>query len=171
MKRTAAAIALALMASPALAEDNFNIETGIGEAIISTEIERDFFYGEWHFAPAYRVGDFVFFSGVVAGSNEPGTVTPEAYQEQLRQAFSRLQATLEDAGTSFENVVKLRTFHVFDSPFFEGDKRDHINAFRVVKDEFMPAPYPAWTAIGIDELLPDAGLVEIELIAIVPEAE
>jgi enamine deaminase RidA (YjgF/YER057c/UK114 family) len=34
-----------------------------------------------------------------------------------------------------------------------------------VKDKYMQAPYPAWTAIGITELAFPGGLVEIKIIA------
>jgi enamine deaminase RidA (YjgF/YER057c/UK114 family) len=34
-----------------------------------------------------------------------------------------------------------------------------------VKDKYLAAPYTAWTAVGVNELFPDRGLVEIELIA------
>jgi hypothetical protein len=33
------------------------------------------------------------------------------------------------------------------------------------KDELMSGPFPAWTAIDIDRLVPDRGLVEIKLVA------
>lgn len=168
MKTLFVSLILALGIASAEAQENFNIPTDNGEIIISTERERDFAYGEWHYSPAYRAGNFVFFSGVVAGPKEGEAYTPEAYKEQLRRVFSRIEVTLQNAGTSFDNVVKLRTFHVFDSPYFEGDKSDHFKAFREVKDEFITAQYPAWTAIGIVELLPEKGLVEIELIAVVP---
>jgi enamine deaminase RidA (YjgF/YER057c/UK114 family) len=34
-----------------------------------------------------------------------------------------------------------------------------------VKDRYLSAPYPAWTAIGISELAIPGGLVEIKVIA------
>jgi enamine deaminase RidA (YjgF/YER057c/UK114 family) len=34
-----------------------------------------------------------------------------------------------------------------------------------VKDEFIAAPYPAWTGVGVAELFPDGGLVEIRVVA------
>jgi enamine deaminase RidA (YjgF/YER057c/UK114 family) len=34
-----------------------------------------------------------------------------------------------------------------------------------VKDHYMKAPYPSWTAIGITELAFPGGLVEIKVIA------
>jgi hypothetical protein len=34
-----------------------------------------------------------------------------------------------------------------------------------VKDEYVGAPYPAWTAIGVSQLITEGTIVEIRLIA------
>jgi hypothetical protein len=34
-----------------------------------------------------------------------------------------------------------------------------------VKHRYIRPPFPAWTAIDIDRLVPDGGLVEIKLVA------
>ena len=156
-----------LFATTLMADDNFNKTGAAGEAIIATSQDMAL-YEQYHFSPAYRAGDFVFLSGVVPDSPGDGPITPEQFQQELHKAFSAIKATLDAAGASFDQVVKLTTFHVFDSPHFDGDKGAHIGAFMAVKDEYLPAPYTAWTAIGISELFPDRGLVEIELIAHVP---
>jgi len=38
-----------------------------------------------------------------------------------------------------------------------------------VKDRYVRAPYPTWTAIDVDRLYPPAGFVEIKLIARMPD--
>jgi enamine deaminase RidA (YjgF/YER057c/UK114 family) len=40
-----------------------------------------------------------------------------------------------------------------------------FDAFRTVKDRYVKAPFPTWTAIDVDRLIPDNGLVEIKVIA------
>jgi enamine deaminase RidA (YjgF/YER057c/UK114 family) len=45
------------------------------------------------------------------------------------------------------------------------DLRRHLHAFIKVKDEFVRPPYPAWTAIGITELITEGTLVEIRAVA------
>ena len=168
MKRFVLILAVAMLfAIPLAADDNFNKAGAAGEAIIATSQDMAL-YEQYHFSPAYRAGDFVFLSGVVAEAPGDSPATPEAYQAELHKAFSAIKMTLAAAGARFDQVVKLTTFHVFDSPHFDGDKGAHIGAFMAVKDEYLPAPYTAWTAIGISELFPDRGLVEIELIAHVP---
>ena len=88
-----------------------------------------------------------------------------AYQARLSKAFADIERMLESGGFELADVVKLTTFHVFGSASFEGDKAAHMTAFRAAKDAFFKPPYPAWTAIGVSELLPQRGLVEIELVA------
>ena len=159
--------AATLFATTLAADDNFNKAGASGEAIIATSQDMEL-YDQFHFSPAYRAGDFVFPSGVVAEPPGDKPATPETYQEGLHKAFLAIKATLAAAGARFDQVIKLTTFHVFDSPHFVGDKVAHIGAFMAVKDEYLPAPYTAWTAIGISELFPDRGLVEIQLIAHAP---
>jgi hypothetical protein len=43
-----------------------------------------------------------------------------------------------------------------------------FTAFREVKAEFMPAPHPAWTAVGTSGLIREAGIVEVQMIAYAP---
>jgi enamine deaminase RidA (YjgF/YER057c/UK114 family) len=151
-------------ANIAAADNNLNKPGAAGEAIIATSQDMQM-YEQFHFSPAYRAGDFVFVSGVVAEAPSDGPATPQTYQAGLKNAFSAIEATLAAANTTFDQVIKLTTFHVFDSPHFIGDKSTHISAFMTVKDKYLPAPYTAWTAVGVNELFPDRGLVEIELIA------
>jgi hypothetical protein len=45
----------------------------------------------------------------------------------------------------------------------------HIGAFTAVKDKYLPAPFPAWTAIGVSELAFPGGLAEVRVIAALRE--
>jgi enamine deaminase RidA (YjgF/YER057c/UK114 family) len=156
-----------LFVTTVAATENFNKAGVSGEAIIATSQDMAL-SDQYHFSPAYRAGDFVFLSGVVAEPPGDEPATPETYQTGLRKAFSAIKITLAAADAKFDQVIKLTTFHVFDSPHFVGDKVAHIDAFMAVKDEYLPAPYTAWTAIGVNELFPDRGLVEIQIIAHAP---
>ena len=161
-------LAAAMLLPATLAADgNLNKTGASGEAIIAASQDM-VGYDQFHFSPAYRAGDFAFLSGVIAEPPGDEPATPETYQEGLHKAFSAIEATLAAADAKFDHVVKLTTFHVFDSPHFVGDKLAHIGAFMAVKDNYLPAPYTAWTAIGVSELFADRGLVEIELIAHAP---
>lgn len=140
-------------------------------AFMGSERGRDGAYnGPYNFSPAVRAGDYVFVSGVVAGAfGEESPINKETFKNSIRRAFSSLSTVLNAAGADMNQIVKLRTFHVFDSPLINVSKRDQVLAVAEVKAEFIEEPHPAWTAVGSTALLPDAGLVEIEVIAYAPQ--
>jgi enamine deaminase RidA (YjgF/YER057c/UK114 family) len=144
------------------------ITTPNGAIYLTNKFETDVLYGEWHFAPIRRVGDFVFLSGIIAGPHQGEANTPDAFMAELRRAFASIGNSLKAAGLSYADIVDLQTFHVFKSPSFAGTKEEHLETFRAVKDEFIHAPYPTWTAIGIESLVADQGLVEIKITAHAP---
>ena len=78
-------------------------------------------------------------------------------ESQFRDTFRFLRANLEAADLPFDHIVEMTTYHV--------GLREHLDAFIKVKDEFISEPYPAWTAIGVTELITEGTLVEIRVIA------
>jgi len=145
-------------------EKAIHIPSSGGEVLIATAAEKASAYDQFHYSPARRVGDTLYVSGVVAGRREGEGKDVAAFKAQVRRAFQRIQATLNAAGANFDDVVMLNTFHVWQGPNFEGDRAAQFEAFSAVKDEFMKAPYPAWTAVGTTALIPDTGIVEIQAI-------
>jgi len=139
-----------------------------GAIYFANDTEKDLLYGQWHFASARRVGPFVLLSGVVVAPRKGEATDIDGFKGQLRRAFEAIGASLKEAGLGFADVVDLDTFHVFKSSFFSGSKTDHLTAFRAVKDEFLKEPYPTWTAIGVEGLVIDQGLVEIKATAYAP---
>jgi enamine deaminase RidA (YjgF/YER057c/UK114 family) len=112
------------------------------------------YYDQFHFAPAVKDGDRLYCSGVI-GVDAEGKASPDP-ETQFTQAFESLKSVLTTAGVSFADVVEMTTFHV--------GLQANLPAFMKVKDRYMQAPYPAWTAIGITELAFPGGLVEIKVI-------
>jgi enamine deaminase RidA (YjgF/YER057c/UK114 family) len=113
------------------------------------------FFTEWGFAEAVIDGDRVWLSGVVAGlRNGESMADAEAAYDR---AFKMLDDVLKRSGSGFDGVVDITTFHTDLPAQFEG--------FRKVKDRYIREPFPAWTAIDIDRLVPDSGLIEIKLVA------
>jgi enamine deaminase RidA (YjgF/YER057c/UK114 family) len=110
---------------------------------------------EWHFSPVLLSGDFAFLSGQT-GTHPDSTVSPDP-EQQIRDAFRFLKSNLAAAGLTFDDVVEMTTYHV--------DLRRHLALFTKVKDEHVEAPYPAWTAIGVSELITEGTLIEIRVIA------
>src|SRR5262245_61749144 len=113
------------------------------------------FIEDWHFSPVLDTGDFVFLSGIT-GARADLTVAADP-ETQIRDAFHFAQEHLAAANLTFDEVVEMTTYHV--------DLRAHLAAFMKVKDEYVGAPYPAWTAVGISELITPGTIVEIRLIA------
>lgn len=113
-------------------------------------------YERFHFAPAFRVGDTVYVSGVI-GRGPDGAVPADAADE-FRATFAELASTLAAAGASIGDVVELTSFHVDLS---------EVAAFAAAKDEVMGEPYPAWTAIGCTGLLIPGARAEVKATAVI----
>lgn len=114
---------------------------------------RDAAHQQWGFAQAVTHGDTIYLSGVVAGM-APGETDPSAGYDR---AFRNIADILERAGSSWDDVLEMTTYHT--------DIPAQLDAFVKVKARYVTAPYPAWTAIDVDRLVPDNGLVEIKLVA------
>ena len=110
---------------------------------------------QWHFAPVLDTGNFVFLSGITGVHPDLSLATdPET---QFRDTFKFVGTYLKVANLQFGDIVEMTTYHV--------GLRKHLNAFIKVKDEFVNTPYPAWTAIGVTELITEGTLLEIRVIA------
>jgi enamine deaminase RidA (YjgF/YER057c/UK114 family) len=141
-------------------------------------------YDRWHFAPAVIAHGMIYCSGIIGTSHdgkapghralegarttlEKGSDAPiEALQAvrdpkaQFETAFEALRAILNEAGADLPDLVEITTYHV--------DMARHMAAFVEVKDRYLNEPYPAWTAIGVNELIVPGGLMEIRAIALAP---
>jgi len=117
------------------------------------EVRR--YFTEWGFAEAVIDGDRVWLSGVVAGLRKDESMADA--EAAYDRAWKILGDVLERSGSNFDGVVDITTFHTDLPAQFDG--------FRQVKDRYIRAPFPAWTAIDVDRLVPDEGLVEIKLVA------
>ena len=118
---------------------------------------RQDLYQKHRYSAAIRSGDLLFVSGQV-GSREDGSPEPD-FGQQVRRAFDNLEATLLAAGAGLDDIVDITTFHTDPDRQFE--------TVLAVKDAVFPrAPYPNWTAIGVNWL---AGFdFEIKVIARIP---
>ena len=126
-------------------------------------------YDNFRYAAVRRVDDTLYISGVVIGPREGEKRDAEAFKQQVHRGFLRLQAILKSAGATFEDVVMINSFHVWEGPDFEGTKQQHFALFEEVADTYLKPPYPAWTAVGTTGLLGTNSIVEVQLIAHVPK--
>jgi enamine deaminase RidA (YjgF/YER057c/UK114 family) len=177
MRKTALALAAALIATaaqaqtpPAAPTESYPklIPAPGGEVVIpNAGYQRA--YDRMKFAPSRRAGDFLYISGVIVGPAGKADRSPEAFKGYARGAFRTLEANLKAEGLGFTDVVMINSFHVWDGPGFKGTRDEQFAAFSAVKDEFMTAPHPAWTAVGTTGLLADDGVVEVQMIAYAPK--
>ncbi len=118
---------------------------------------RHYLYSHYAYSAAVKSGDLLFVSGQV-GSRSDGSPEPD-FEAQVRLAFANLKATLEAGGCSLEDVVDVTTFNT--------DPQSQFDTVLAVKTEVFPqAPYPSWTALGVNWL---AGFdFEIKVIARCP---
>jgi enamine deaminase RidA (YjgF/YER057c/UK114 family) len=111
---------------------------------------------EWGYADAVITGDTLYLSGVVAGLRDGETDMEAAYS----RAFERIGEILRRAGASWDDVVDITSFHT--------DVTAQMPAIVAVKNRYVKAPFPAWTAIQIVRLIPDKGITEIKVTAKLP---
>ncbi|ETX26980.1 RidA family protein [Roseivivax isoporae] len=118
---------------------------------------RHALYETHGYSAAIRSGDLLFVSGQV-GSREDGSPEPD-FAAQVQLAFDNLEAVLKAAGAATADIVDVTTFHT--------DPEAQFATIMDVKSKvFDSAPYPNWTAIGVNWL---AGFdFEIKVIARIP---
>ena len=106
-------------------------------------------------------GRLVAVSGQVAWDAE-GNVVSDDIEAQARQVFTNLRTALGSVGADLSNVVKLTVFLT--------DIGDTATV-RQVRNEFVdPAAPPASTLVAVTALVHPALKIEIEALAVVPEA-
>ena len=118
---------------------------------------RHALYEAHGYSAAVRSDNLLFVSGQV-GARPDGSPEPD-FEAQVRLAFANLEATLLAGGCGFDDIVDVTTFHT--------DPEKQLGTIMAVKDEiFKSAPYPSWTALGVNWL---AGFdFEIKVIARIP---
>jgi enamine deaminase RidA (YjgF/YER057c/UK114 family) len=115
------------------------------------------FYEETHIPAAVRVGNTLRVTGHT-GEKADG-VFPDNVEDQIRQVFRNITFTLAEGGASWSDVVEINSYHV-------GLQSQAERLLRVAS-EFLEDPYPAWTAVGVTELILPEALVEISCVAVV----
>jgi enamine deaminase RidA (YjgF/YER057c/UK114 family) len=90
-------------------------------------------------------------------------VYPADPAEQVRGTFRNIAITLAEAGASWADVVEINAYHI--------GLREQSDAIFAVAADYLHAPYPAWTAVGVTELFPPDAVVEISCVAVVSVRE
>nr|WP_310523264.1 Rid family hydrolase [Polymorphobacter sp.] len=143
-------LALALVAAPVSARPAADVIMPTDAAALAQQMQ----YG---YADAVTAGDMVYLSGVIAAPRPGEKDLVPAYE----RAFAQIDAILKRAGVSWDDVVDMTTYHT--------DLAAQAEAIAGVKNRYVKAPFPAWTAIGITKLFEPAGVTEIKVTARKPK--
>jgi enamine deaminase RidA (YjgF/YER057c/UK114 family) len=114
------------------------------------------------FAQAVRAGDFLFLTGQVAIDPQGQIVGVGDVVAQARQIFENIKCILEKAGATFANVVRLTNY------FASGVTTPE--AYWAVRREYFGEWRPASTGVQVAALAHADLLLEIDVIAYVPQA-
>ena len=128
------------------------------KVLLSEDPEERKFQGDWGYADSVIVGDTVYLSGVVAGLRPGETDLKLPYE----RAFAKIGAILKRSGASWDDVVDITSFHT--------DLTTQMPAIVAVKNKYIVAPPPAWTAIQVARLIPNTGITEIKIVAKLPRS-
>lgn len=100
-------------------------------------------------------GNLLFVSGQIPLNPSDGSLVSDSLESQANQVFKNLHAIIQEAGTSFEHVLKL-TIYLTDL--------ENFAAVNKVMENYFNEPYPARATVEVSRLPKD---VEVEIDAIV----
>ena len=104
---------------------------------------------------AARTGDLLFVSGI-PGFDDKGALPP-AFEAQFANVVINIKRVLDDAGSSFRDLVKVNVLLT---------RASDVAAMNVMyASAFGPAPYPARTTCVVQALPDPKMLIEIECVA------
>lgn len=108
-------------------------------------------------------GTLAYIAGQLAVGGDGGVVGAGDFAAQFAQVFRNLGDVLNGLGAGFPQVIKFTTYLVH---------RQDIEKFMVCRRElfpklFGPGLYPPNTLIGIDRLVKEEFLIEVEAVAAV----
>ena len=107
------------------------------------------------YSQAIVAGNFIFTSGQIYMTTE-GKLLEGTIEEQTHQVMKNLEVVLEEAGVTFENVIKT-TIYVTDMADYA-----KINE---VYGSYFKSVFPARETVGV-QALPAGAKVEISMVAV-----
>jgi enamine deaminase RidA (YjgF/YER057c/UK114 family) len=138
------------------------------EVIFFNELRRK----RQYYPKANKVGNWIFLSGVVA-LDDQGKTIGATIEEQATRVFEDIKKTLEELGSSMDNIVRMLTFMV---------NIDDFGKVKEIRERYIPQDKnPAATAVEVSSLVRsfmNQGqlvkhdpplLLEVECTAIVPD--
>src|SRR5258708_11516848 len=111
----------------------------------------------YQFAPAVRIGDQILISGIV-GFDAEGRLPPD-FRSQAENVFTTLEAILNEAGATLDDVASLSSYHV-------GDLHSQLRELVDIKATRIRPPRPAWTGVGAAHVGGARALLEISAVVV-----
>jgi reactive intermediate/imine deaminase len=109
-----------------------------------------------HYSPGIAAGGFVFVSGQLPITAEGLKLSDAPFEQQARQVLANVQAVLEAAGSSVQDLVQVRVYL---------DGIDHWPAFNALYAEWADDARPARAVVPVPGL--HFGLkLEVEAVAL-----
>lgn len=108
------------------------------------------------YSQAVRAGNTVYFSGQIPLDPATGEIVAGDVAAQARRAFDNLKAVAEEAGGSFDKIVRLGLYMTDLGEFAK------VNA---VMQEYFNAPFPARSTIEVSGL-PKGAAFEVDAVMI-----
>jgi enamine deaminase RidA (YjgF/YER057c/UK114 family) len=123
--------------------------------------------GRWSHASSIVLGGsrLIFVAGQTARREDGEPFPPDDFQAQFQRVYESLETVLDEAGASFDTVVSMRTFLT---------RRQDVPMCMRLRDRehdrlFPEANFPPNTLDVVEGLADPRQLIEIEVVAVVPE--
>lgn len=111
------------------------------------------------YSQAVSIGDRLFTSGQIGLDPKTNELVSGGFAAEAKQVLANLKAVLESAGSSFSNVLKATIYVTYLGNF------DVLNK---LYGEAVGEHRPARSTVQVSSL-PKGALVEIDLIAVIPD--
>jgi enamine deaminase RidA (YjgF/YER057c/UK114 family) len=116
--------------------------------------------GYTYVVEANRPGRIVYLAGQL-GTDPSGKVVSADFREQATKAYENIKVALASVGAKWDDVVKMNVYLT--------DIRAQLPLHREVREKYVnKANPPASTTIEISRLAREGGLIEVEVVAVLP---
>jgi enamine deaminase RidA (YjgF/YER057c/UK114 family) len=109
-----------------------------------------------------KAGNMVFLRGQVGTDFEGNLIGPGNPEAQTEQAMKNVKQLLEEAGSCLDHICKI-TIYLTDST-------DRPTVYRAV-GKWLKGVFPASTGVVVAGLAKPEWLLEVDVIAVIPEEE
>jgi 2-iminobutanoate/2-iminopropanoate deaminase len=99
----------------------------------------------------------LFISGMTSRDKDGNVVGKGDIKQQAQQILENMKFILEEAGATFDNIVKVTVFVTDMSRF---------NEIHEVRSRYFESDYPASTLVQVSRLVSEDHLIEMEAIAV-----